>query len=56
VEKTLKVLNKPEKKGLIERYAIGGGIAVHMLYLENVLESHGLQKKWHKFTRPYDEE
>jgi hypothetical protein len=36
VEKTLKVLNELEKKGLIERYAIGGGIAV-LYYAEPVV-------------------
>ena len=132
VEKTLKVLNDLAKKGLIERYVIGGGIAVicyaepvltydldvfcflptereglitlspiyeylgkkgysvqgehvaiegipvqfipaynelveeavnkaveiklDMLCLENILERHGLQKKWREFRRRYDEE
>jgi len=56
VEKALKVLKDIEKQGLIERYVIGGGIAVDMLYLENVLESHGLQKKWRAFRRRYNEE
>lgn len=36
MEKTLNVLNKLEKKGLVERYAIGGGIAV-LYYAEPVL-------------------
>ncbi len=36
MEKTLKVLNNLEKKGLIKRYSIGGGIAV-LYYTEPVL-------------------
>ena len=36
MEKALKVLNNLEKKGLLERYAIGGGIAV-LFYTEPVL-------------------
>jgi len=36
VEKTLKVLNNLEKKGLIKRYVIGGGIAV-LFYAEPIL-------------------
>jgi len=36
VERTLKVLNELERKGLIERYAIGGGVAV-LFYMEPVL-------------------
>ncbi len=36
MEKTLKVLNNLEKKGLIKRYSIGGGIAV-LYYAEPVL-------------------
>lgn len=36
MEKTLKVLNELETKGLIERYAIGGGIA-SLFYTEPVL-------------------
>jgi hypothetical protein len=36
VEKTLKVLNNLEKKGMIERYCIGGGIAI-LYYAEPVL-------------------
>jgi len=36
VEKTLKVLNKLEREGLIRRYAIGGGIAA-IFYMEPVL-------------------
>jgi hypothetical protein len=36
VEKTLTVLNNLEKKGLIKRYAIGGGIAV-LFYAEPIL-------------------
>lgn len=36
MEKTLKVLNKLGEKGLFERYAIGGGIAV-LYYAEPVL-------------------
>ena len=36
MEKTLNVLNKLEKKGLVERYAIGGGIAI-LYYAEPVL-------------------
>lgn len=36
LENTLKVLNELEKKGLIERYAMGGGIAV-LFYAEPVL-------------------
>jgi hypothetical protein len=36
VEKTLDVLNDLEKKGLIKRYVIGGGIAV-LFYAEPVL-------------------
>ena len=29
---------------------------IDMPYLENVLERHGLQEKWSKFRRRYDEE
>jgi len=29
---------------------------IDMHYLENVLERHGLQEKWSKFRRRYDEE
>ena len=36
MEKTLKVLNEIEKKGVIEKYAIGGGIAI-IFYMEPVL-------------------
>lgn len=36
MEETLKVLNELEKKGLIERYVIGGGIAV-LFYAEPIL-------------------
>lgn len=36
MEKTLKVLNELEAKGLVERYAIGGGIAA-LFYTEPVL-------------------
>ncbi len=36
MEKTLKVLNELEKKGLVERYVIGGGIGV-LYYAEPVL-------------------
>jgi DNA-binding Lrp family transcriptional regulator len=36
VEKTLKVLNDLEKKGVIKRYVIGGGIAV-LFYAESIL-------------------
>ena len=36
VEKTLKVFNDLEKKGLIKRYVIGGGIAV-LFYAEPIL-------------------
>ena len=36
MEKTLKVLNDLEKKGLIKRYVIGGGIAV-LFYAEPIL-------------------
>lgn len=36
MEKTLKVLNELERRGLIERYAIGGGIAA-LFYTEPVL-------------------
>ena len=36
MEKTLKVLNELEQKGLIERYAIGGGIGA-LFYAEPVL-------------------
>ncbi len=31
-------------------------IQIDMLYLESILERHGLQEKWHKFTRRYNEE
>jgi len=36
VQETLKVLNKLEKKGLLKRYVIGGGIAV-LFYVEPIL-------------------
>lgn len=36
MEKTLNVLNELEKNGLLERYAIGGGIAA-LYYAEPVL-------------------
>ena len=36
MEKTLRVLNELEKRGLIERYAIGGGVAA-LFYAEPVL-------------------
>lgn len=36
VEKTLKIFNDLEKKGLIKRYVIGGGIAV-LFYTEPIL-------------------
>jgi len=36
MEKTLKVLNELERKGIIEKYAIGGGIAT-IFYMEPVL-------------------
>ena len=36
MEKTLKVFNDLEKKGLIKRYVIGGGIAV-LFYAEPIL-------------------
>ena len=36
MEKTLKVLNELEKRGIIERYAIGGGIAT-LFYTEPIL-------------------
>ncbi len=31
-------------------------IQIDMLYLESILERHGLQEKWHKFRRRYNEE
>ena len=36
MEKTLKVLNELEKRGLIDRYAIGGGVAA-LFYTEPIL-------------------
>ena len=57
VEKTLKVLNDLAKKGLRERMLLLLDEAqVDMLCLENILERHGLQKKWREFRRRYDEE
>jgi hypothetical protein len=36
MEKTLQVLNRMEREGVVERYAIGGGIAA-MFYIEPIL-------------------
>lgn len=36
MEKTLKVLNELQRKGIVEKYAIGGGIAI-IFYMEPVL-------------------
>jgi hypothetical protein len=36
MEKTLKVINELERKGIIKRYAIGGGIAA-LFYMEPIL-------------------
>jgi len=50
MERTLKVLNELERSGIIETYAIGGGIAA-IFYIEPVLTYHldvfvRLQRPW----------